>query len=661
MNIYIDRFRTAVVVLGVIATATLGGIKLMKIQIVDQGTYSEKNNPYHYTASQIIKATRGEIKDVNGDPIVKNKLGFSITIEKASFPGDDRQANEVILKIASFLTGEGYSYNDSLPITKTQPFDFIDNGEQDISSLKSSIGVNVYATAENCIDKLIDDYSINDSYTLEQKRIIAGIRYEMQQRDFSLENVFTLAEDISMGTVSKIKELSIDLPGVEISEQAIRTNAATDVLPHEIGTVGPIYAEEYEDLRNQGYLLNDSVGKAGLEKNLEKYLRGENGTRDITVANNKVVSSEISKPAVPGNTIRLTADIGYQREIQSVLENYIKHLNDDVEDVSGVTSGAIVVLDAKNNDVLALATAPTYDMNDYIENYSSILGAENTPLLNRATDGLYRPGSAFKTVTATAGLNEGFITPETSFYCGHSYQFLDITVNCTGYHSYITASEAIRVSCNIFFYNLAQQTGIDNIVNYAHSYGLGVDLGLESGCAKGYIASPETVEDLGGTWYPGDLLQAAIGQSETKISPLQMAVLASTIANRGVRYQPHIVDSIYDYKGNLVEDIAPVVAEKIDVKNDYVYPTIISGMIGASHNTPDGEYSLNNLGYDVAIKTGTPQTTSSESTNTTVIGFAPAENPVIAFAAIIENGKDSKCMVRKIIDSYNKYYNNAIS
>lgn len=661
MNIYIDRFRTAILVAGVLATAALGGVKLMKIQIVDQGTYSEKNNPYHYTAQQIINATRGEIKDVHGNPIVKNKLGFSITIEKASFPTDNTQANQVILKIASFLSDEGYSYNDSLPITKTEPFEFIDNGEQDIASLKSSIGVNVYATAENCIDKLVDDYSIDEGFTTEQKRMIAGIRYEMKLRDFSLENVFTLAEDISMDSVSKIKELSIDMPGVEITEQAIRTNAAVDILPHEIGTVGPIYAEEYDELRSQGYLLNDIVGKGGLEKNMESYLRGKNGKREITVQNNKVVSSEITEPAIPGNTIRLTTDIDFQRDIQSVLENFITHLNNDVEEVSGVTSGAIVVLDAKNNDVLALATAPTYNMNDYTDNYSSILNAENTPLLNRATDGLYRPGSAFKTVTATAGLNEGLITPETQFYCGHSYQYLDITVNCTGYHSYITASEAIRVSCNIFFYNLSQLTGIDKIVDYAHYYGLGVDLGLESGCSTGYIASPEVVEDLGGTWYPGDLLQAAIGQSETKVSPLQMAVLASSIGNKGVRYQPHIVDSIYDYMGNLIDDVKPVVANKIDVKYDYVYPTIISGMIGASHNTPDGEYSLNGLGYDVAIKTGTPQTTSSESTNTTVIGFAPAENPVIAFAAVIESGKDSKCMVRKIIDSYNKHYNNAIS
>ena len=166
---------------------------------------------------------------------------------------------------------------------------------------------------------------------------------------------------------------------------------------------------------------------------------------------------------------------------------------------------------------------------------------------------------------------------------------------------------------------------------------------------------------LGVEWYSGGLLQAAIGQEETRVTPLQMAVAASTIANRGVRYKPHLVDSIYDFKGNKVDDVPPEVAQTIKTNYDYVYPTIINGMIGASHNTPEGEFSLNDLGYDVAIKTGTPQTTSSDRTSTAVIGFAPADDPVIAFSAIIEDGKNSKYLVRKLIDCYNRHYGNTIS
>lgn len=659
MNAFTDRFRAGLIICGVLAAAAGAGIRLMKIQIVDHNTYAE-DKPYVHTEEQTIHATRGEIKDVKGVPIVENKLGFNVVIQKASFPEDNEKANEVILRIAEFLRSEGYKYYDSLPVSSEAPFCYTTDDDDELSCLKSSLGLNVYATVENCMDKFAVDYEISDSYTPEQKRIIAGIRYEMKKRDFSLSNLFTLCEDIDIKSVSKIKEQSLELPGVEILEDAIRTNPIVDVIPHEIGTVGPIYAEEYDELRDKGYFMNDYVGKSGIEKGMESVLRGKNGIREITLHNSSVISSEIKEPAVPGNTVHLTVDSAFQRDIQKLLEDFMKYLNEEEEECENITSGAIVVLDAKDNDVLALATAPTYRLDDYINNYSEVLSREGTPLINRATDGLYRPGSAFKTITATAGLNEGLVTPDSTFYCGTAYQFYEHTVFCTGYHQNIAASEAIRVSCNIYFYELSRLLGIDRIVEYAHLYGLGTSLGLESGDSEGYIACPETSAMLGVEWYSGGLLQAAIGQEETRITPLQMAVAASTIANHGVRYKPHLVDSIYDYLGNKVDDVSPVVSEVIPENYDYVYPTIIQGMIGASQNTPDGEFSLNGLGYDVAIKTGTPQTTSSERTSTTVIGFAPAENPVIAFSAIIEDGKNAKYLVRKIIDCYNKHYGNAI-
>jgi len=660
MNSITDKIRASLIICGVLVVTAGAGIKLMKIQIVDHEIYS-RDIPYTYTEEQVLHATRGEIKDVNGVPIVENKLGFNVIIQKSSFPEDNSKANEVILRIADFLTREGYKYYDTLPVTKEAPFEFTTENEDALSYLKKSLGVNVYATAENCMDKFYVDYDIDDSYTDEQKRIICGLRYEMKRRDFSLANAFTLCEDVDIKCVTKIKELGLELPGVEILEDAIRTNPVVDVIPHEIGTVGPIYAEEYDELKDKGYFMNDFVGKSGIEKGMESVLRGKNGTCEMTVQNSTVVSTEITDPAVPGNTVHLTVDSKFQRDIQKLLEDFMKYLNDEEEECTGVTSGAIVVLDATDNDVLALATAPTYRLDDYIENYDEVLNREGRPLINRATDGLYRPGSAFKTITATAGLNEDAVTPSTTFDCQTYYQFYEHQVECTGYHRNIAASDALTVSCNIYFYELSRILGIDKIVKYAHLYGLGTTLGLESGDSEGYIACPETSEMLGVEWYSGGLLQAAIGQEETRITPLQMAVAASTIANHGVRYQPHLVDSIYDFKGNLVDDVAPVVAEKIEPRHDYVFPTIISGMIGASKNTPDGEYSLNGLGYDVAIKTGTPQTTSSERTSTTVIGFAPADKPVIAFSVIIEDGKNSKYLVRKIIDCYNKHYGNTIS
>ncbi len=652
MRVFSDKLRTFIIISGVIASMTFASYQLMKIQIVDGEKNLEKQT-YTYDAFQTIHSTRGEIVDNKNRPIVENKLGFNLIIEKAYFPNNNEKANQVIIETIKILKDYNFKWIESLPISQKEPYKFLNNKEDDVSKLKSKIGVNIYATAENCIDKLIYDYKISDKYSKEEQRIIAGIRYEMLNRDFSVDNSFLLCQDINIEVVTKIKELGLYLPGVNVAEDAIRHYSIVDVIPHSIGTVGPIYAEEYEELKSRGYLLNDIVGKSGIEKAMENYLRGKNGTKKITFQNSEVLETEITEPAVPGNTIKLTVDSEFQRKIQGVLENFIVYLKENPGDkpqLKNVTSGAIVVTDVKTGAILAMATAPTYNMTDYVANYSDILERPNQPLINRATDGIYRPGSTFKTITATAGLNEGAITPSSTFFCGQTYHYLDITVGCTGYHSNISVAKAIEVSCNIFFYELSQLLGIDKLSKYASMYGLGEKTGIETGDSAGYIANPETFEKFEIPWTSGQLLQAAIGQSEVGVTPLQLAMVASTIANKGTRYKPFLVDSINSYLGEEIIKTQPTVLESFPINYDYVYESINQGMIAASKNTPAGEFSLNNLGYDVAIKTGTPE--SSRGVDSVVIGYAPADNPQIAFSAIIEGGEYSKFLVRKILDAY---------
>ena len=192
-------------------------------------------------------------------------------------------------------------------------------------------------------------------------------------------------------------------------------------------------------------------------------------------------------------------------------------------------------------------------------------------------------------------------------------------------------------------------------MEYETLYGLGQPLGLESGDSGGYLACPETYEKLGIPWYVGDLLQAGIGQSEIQVTPLQMATVASTIANEGVRYQPHLVAGTWNY--SMTEQLTkkePVIAEKIDVQYPDVYENIRAGMIGAAKTAMPEQYDLNKIGVQVAIKTGTPQ--SPRGTDSFVIGFAPAKEPEIAFCAMIEGGKNAKYMVRQILTLYAKYY-----
>lgn len=647
-----NGIKFTITILIVLTSLAFASIKLMNIQIVDSETYVNTVENYQ-TVEQPIPSFRGEIVDAKGKNIVSNKLGFDVVVDKSEFTNDLSTGNDILIQTVRALKDYDYKWTDKLPITMTEPYTYIDDSDYTPESLRNNIGVNVYASAEDCMYKLIKDYQISDQYTPQEQRIIAGIRYQMDRSGFSIKNRYTLCEDVPREAITYIEELSLQLKGVDVTEEAIREYSQVDVIPHEIGFVGPIFAEESEKYTELGYDLDDTVGKTGIELGMEDVLKGTDGVKEITLIDGVVASTEVTKEAVSGHTVKLTIDSEFQKEIQDVLEDFIGYLNYDRN--IKCHAGALAVLDAKTGAVLALATAPTYTLDEYEDDYQSLAEDTSLPLLDRATDGLYRPGSCFKTITATAGLNEGLVSGYSTFYCGHDYHYRGLTVHCTGTHHNIAVTRAIQVSCNIYFYNLAQLVGVDTLSEYAHHYGLGTTLGLESGDTQGYLANPDTFENLGMLWTSGQLLQAGIGQSEIAVTPLQMSVAAMTIANKGVRYKPYLVDSVWDYSmSECVSKTKPTVVDRIDVQNSDMYNFIENGMILASQNTPNGEYSLNGLGYDVAIKTGTPQ--SARGTDSTFIGYAPADNPQIAFAGIVEGGEYSKYMVRKILDVYEKYY-----
>lgn len=653
-----DSIKSAAIVSLVLLTGGLSAMRLMEIQIAGG---DDIVNPYYnndvpsFVYTNEIKATRGEIIDYSGNTIVANKTSTNILLQRALFPEDLQEGNRILLGAYNALKESGYTFEESLPITKSQPYSFTD---KDTAELVSQLNLNVYATAENCVDKLISDYEIDKEYSDEEKRIIAGMRYEMLARDFSYSNDLILAKNVDADTVIKMKELSNVLRGVNAIQTADREILIGDILPHEIGTVGPIYAEEYEELKDSGYALNDVVGKNGIELAMETQLRGINGSQEITVQNGSISQIKTIEEAQSGQTVKLTIDGTYQKKLQGILDNFLanfQNINSNPA-LKDVNCGAIVVLDAKTGAVKGMATAPTYNLIDYNENYEDYLNAENSPLINRATYGLYRPGSTFKTITATAGLNEGIVNGETTFTCLHDYRFIDTDYSCTGHHNDIAVTRALEVSCNIYFYELSQKLTIDNITKYAKLYGLGQHTGIETGDAKGYLANPETFVQNGQTWYVGYVLQAAIGNIDCGMTPLQMAVVANTIANEGVRYQPYLVDSLYDYGTSELLFKTPVtVAEEIEQNYDDVYSLIEQGMINASHNMP-GQHSLSNLGFDVAIKTGTPQVGENNEQNSFFIGYAPADDPEIAFAGVIEGGDYSKYMIRDIILAYQECY-----
>lgn len=659
------KIRTIILIALVLLAMSMCAVALMKMQIVDGEKYLEQAKSTR-TVTQDISAPRGEIVDAAGKAVVSNKVGFNVILEKAFLSSDTQEINRIILRIAEILEEDGVDWNDTLPISQTTPYSFLEMRESDIAKLRKNISVQPYATAAECIDAMLELYKVDDSYTVRQKRIIVGIRYEMTIRSFSLANRYTLAEDIPMESVVKLKEAAFELEGMDVAEEAIRVYEDNNYAPHLVGTVGSINAEEYETLKNSGYMLNDVLGKSGVEKAMESQLRGVTGTRELELLNGVVASDTITKETVPGNTVKLTIDMDYQQKVQQILENHIEWLQNQTstnKKGENANAGAIVVTDVKTGAVIAAATSPTYSISDYLNNYSAVANGENSPLINRATSGLYRPGSTFKTVTATAGLNEGVISPNTLITCNQVYTYWDdYKPKCTGYHGRINVVTAIEKSCNIFFYETGRQLGIDRLAGYAKLYGFGQNTGLETGDMAGYFATPESFRERRLEWQAGLVVQAAIGQSETYATPLQLAMLANTIANRGTRYKPYVVDSVYTYNmEKLVSRTEPTISATVPDATGYTFDNIIAGMENAANFLPYSypavkdyytDYRLSELPKQAAIKSGTPQMTSAEDTGSSFIGFYPSDDPVIAFSGFVEHGEYSKFMIRQFIEAY---------
>ncbi len=655
-----DYIKMALAVLVVLISVIYCAMRLMKIQVVDSESYN-RQEVITSSHTQKIPSTRGEIVDAAGLTIIGNNVCYAVLIDEKNFPSSAAEGNATLLRVTEILKQDKVEWEDTLPITDTMPYEFDpESSESEIASMKSRIGVNDYATAQNCVDILLEDYDVSEAYSPEEQRTIIGIRYSMLAHDFSISNRFRLAQGLHMNTVSELAELTLQLKGINIEQQAERVIEMGDVIPHEIGTVGPIYAENADEYLEMGYDLDATVGISGLEKAMESHLQGKDGVRTITFENGVAVSDEITEDMIAGNTVMLTVNSEFQRGLQEILVNFIQNfhsINQKAElSSNNVTSGAIVVLDAKTGAILGEVTCPTYDLTDYSEKYEELANAPNNPLFNRATMGLYRPGSTFKTITATAGLNEGVINGGTAYFCNRKYHYIDTDYKCTGKHGYISVAPALKVSCNAFFYDLSRNLTIDNITKYAALYGIGQNTGIETRDSAGHMASPEKYHELGVDWTVGQVLQAGIGNGETMVTPLQLANVACTIANEGVRYQPYLVDSIWDYNmETCISKTQPTVVETIDLNYGYVYDYIEQGMIAASTNGMPQKYSLGNLGYSVAIKTGTPQL-SSRVQDSVFIGYAPADDPQIAFAGIIEGGEYSKYMIRSILKLYEEVY-----
>lgn len=636
-------------------------MKLVQYQIIDGQENFEKSNT-SIRFQQNITAARGDIVDSFGVPIVSSQPVFNVIVNKAYLKNAD--INQRIMQVLNIFVNDLDKINDILPMEYTAPYNYILEKETEIERLKKTLELNVYAKEGDIIQKLVERYSMEE-IPQEFWRAVGGIRYTMERDGYSLSNPYTIAKSVGMDMVSVISENSRELIGVEIYETSRRFYEDGTILPHVLGTIGPIYPQEYEELKDKGYKMNDTLGKDGLEKSYESYLKGKDGT--IEIERNmygEIVDKEVIVEPNPGNTLRLTIDKELQSRANELLKKQMDVLHSKETKWGKEASGiSIVVLNPKTGAVLAVANYPSYDLNLYSSNYSEYANDENNPLFNRALQGLYRPGSAFKPVVATGALQNGLIDENYRYTCNAFYHFyekdLGWTPACALFraHGNINVEEALKVSCNVFFYDLGRRLGIEDINKAAHNLGLGVKTGLEIPEKTGVIANPEQRKAQGQTWEAGDVIQASIGQSDTLVTTVQLATYAATLANRGKRMNTHIIESIEDYNGETTVYKTPItVLSEIEEKNN-TFGIVQQGMLMASQEGAASRY-LNGLPYEIATKTGTAQVGAIEDElyNATIVAYGPVADPELAIAMVAEKAGNGYYLAETVRDIFAEYY-----
>ncbi len=642
-------------------------VRLYRIQITEHEFYREQARG-GATLTLPVSASRGEVLDRDLTPLVVNATAYAVVLDYNYFPtGEDEEArtrqNRVILALTDLLSAQGESWNDTLPIGTTAPYTFLEERETSVAALKRKLRLADYATADNCMAALCRRYRL-EGYTPLEQRLLAGVQYEMEVRKFSAFTPYVFSAAVSKETSYLISENTTAFAGVEIQTTARRDYVAGRTAAHMLGTVGPIYAEEYAALREQGYALNDTLGKSGVEAAFESVLRGTAGQRVLVKDADGVVIDAYEQTApVPGDTVVLTLDAALQTAAQQALAEKVAEMRELPAKSGGkflnnghdIASGSVVVLDVTNGGVLTAASWPDYDLSTYTEDYADLLADPDKPLFNRALNGAFACGSTMKPGVAMAALNEGVITPDNTVTCHYTYDRFSaggLVLHCMGRHGRIGTVTALQKSCNIFFYEVGLELGIDTMNRYSSQFGLGEKTGIEIGEIRGVLAGPAHSSSVGKTWMPGDTAGAAIGQSDNLFTPIQLAAYAMTLANDGVRYKTHLLHGLLGYDGTLKSDYEPQIEAQLTLSDDAI-DTVRQGMIAVGTSGTAASY-FRHANYTVACKTGTAQVGGNHSDHGVFIAYAPAEDPQVAVAVVMENGtsKASASVARQVLDAY---------
>ena len=647
-------------------------LRLIFLQLVNGDDFKAQatnTTDYNFT----VTAARGDIVDSSGRRIATSTTSYNVVLNKLLM--GDRDLDTMLQQIVELLRENSESWNDTLLIGQPDAaghYEFTDDDtstsdQKQLADMKDTLGLQQYATADDVMEMLVEKNNLQ-GFSLEWQRVLAGIHYEMDRQAFSNVNNFVMAENVSAATVATIKEHSLQLPGVEIVETSARSYEQSDIIPAVLGRVGKITAEKWKvtdsdgnvtyPLRDKGYNMNDILGISGLESAYEDELRGKDGVETITRnSDGVIVDTQLTTVPEPGHTVQLTIDSNFQRAVDKALAENIDMINRvyNTGDMKAAAAAAVVI-DVKDGGVLAASNYPSFDQNLYATNYSEYSSDPGLPLFNRALQGLYTPGSTFKPAVAVAALDSGLINQYSTVFCNGVYNyFKDYHPKCTrhGHSGNIDVVTAIKWSCNIFFYDVGRRLTSDVYDAYAYKLGLGQRTGVEVSEATGRLTTKNDSN------YIASLdVQAAIGQGNTVVTPIQLATYAATLANNGVRYRTHFVKAILDTNtGEVLSETQPEVMDVIEGTGN-TFELVREGMKQVP-STISGKISS----YPIAIacKTGTPQRSETYAPgkhylNAMMVAYLPADDPEIAIGISIEYGGYGARVGDLVVDIANAYF-----
>lgn len=645
--------------------------QLFNLQIVHGEEYLQRANS-RLTRETKIRAARGNILDCNGNVLAGNEIKYSLKIYKSKI--DEQNLNTTILNAIFVLEKNGDKYNDDFPIN-INPVSFKYENQERINKWLEENDLADGTTAEQALEYFIDEYSLKQ-YSLEEARKIIAVRYGIDVNGYSSMRGYEISPEVCEKSVAQIEEMNHSFPGINIEYRPIRKYYYSSLASHVLGYVGKIGNEEYT--QNEGYELDDYIGKTGIEYVCEKFLKGKDGLKQTDMSIDGTTTGEyITEEAISGSNVMLTIDAKVQQVAERALKENIEKINNgDYGEKREVYAGSVVVLNVKTGEVISMVSYPDFEPQLFVDGISTEKWNEYTvkgrsALINRTMQSAYAPGSIFKMVPAIAGLETGKITKDEQIECAGIYPG-GYKPKCWYYttygrgHGYLTVSQAIQKSCNCYFYEVGTRIGIDNIEKYATYFGLGQKTNIElPGEISGTLAGKKLYEKLDEAWYYGNTLSAVIGQAENNFTPIQMARYIAMLTNGGKKLDLTIIKDIINNQGESIKTeevkdyinkrlgIEKTSEENLNIQKENL-KTVLEGMQSVTEEGGTAYSVFKDFPIQVGGKTGSAEA-GNDKTNAWFVGFAPYENPEIAVVALVENGAHgyySAEVTKEIMEAY---------